>query len=154
MKIAATILSTLALGVVVVPAAKADYTVEEIAQGVEQCKQSFPANRIEAGNCELLRRLDIEQRLNRTYQKVIASLRERDEQKSIDHLRKAQRAWVKFREASCEVDVNDGSPPFDPECMANIAEDRILYLEGQLSGFCATQCAEGYKIPACKICDS
>jgi uncharacterized protein YecT (DUF1311 family) len=145
------IISILALGVVMSAAARADYTDKDITDGLEQCKKSVPVNRIEVGFCEEMRRLDVERRLNSAYQKLIASFRERGEQSSIEHLRKAQRAWIKFREASCELDPKDGSSPFDRDCMAAIAEDRILYFEGHISSFCENECSGEYKIPACKV---
>jgi hypothetical protein len=38
--------------------------------------------------------------------------------------------------------------------MARMAEDRILYFERHLDGFCEAKCSGDYRRPACKVCDS
>lgn len=84
-------------------------------------------------------------RLNDIYQEVVAAYTEIDSYLSedmgsaVETLREAQRAWVTFRDKTCEAEgfaMRGGSaePLLVYGCMRVLTEERIGHLEGMLEG--------------------
>lgn len=96
---------------------------------IEQKKRCSISNQIENNDC-ISREYNIsDAALNRTYKLLINHL--------IDpkSLKKAQLAWIKFRDLSCNYELSglgeDGSlPPYErAACLINLTEKRILDLK-------------------------
>jgi uncharacterized protein YecT (DUF1311 family) len=84
--------------------------------------------------------------LNTVYQAAIAMLEQwdadlpSDEKGGADALREAQRAWITFRDKTCEAEgyaMKGGSaePLLIYGCMRLVTEERAAHLQGMVEGF-------------------
>ncbi len=84
--------------------------------------------------------------LNEAYAGAVAAMREIDsylddgEKGAEDMLRKAQRAWIEYRDAACAADgyrMNGGSaePMVVYGCMARLSEEQTAFLNALTEGY-------------------
>lgn len=85
-------------------------------------------------------------RLNAAYKEVVAAYTQMDADlpedlgSGVETLREAQRAWITFRDLTCEAEgfaMRGGSaePLLVYGCMRALTEERIGHLEGMLEGY-------------------
>lgn len=85
-------------------------------------------------------------RLNAVYKQVVAAYSRLDEDlpkdlgSGVETVRKAQRAWISFRDLTCEAEgfaMRGGSaePLLVYGCMRALTEERIGHLQGMLDAF-------------------
>jgi uncharacterized protein YecT (DUF1311 family) len=135
--------------------ALANYTPQEIEEGVARCEKHPPGPQVEVNACAGLRAAKAELRLTRAYTELRALLKRTGEPGDADHLLRVQRAWIAFREVSCESRVKGTlSPLLHSGCMAAMADDRAADLEMALKDECDRSCFEGSGVMECKPCST
>jgi len=133
--------------------APAEYTPREIEEGVARCEKSPPGPQVEVNACAGLQAAKAEQRLTRAYTGLRALLKRFGEPGDAEHLLKVQRAWIAFREASCESrDRGTMVSMVQSGCIGEMADDRAKDLEAWLAEECDRNCVTGTEIKECRAC--
>jgi len=108
-----------------------DHLSKEYSVCIDKAVEGAWANMFEC-NGEELDRQDV--RLNNAYKKLMSKL-SRDRKKA---LLKAQRAWIKFREANCDYYLDPDGGKADrlnvSSCLVTMTATRAKDLEGMLEG--------------------
>jgi uncharacterized protein YecT (DUF1311 family) len=135
--------------------ALASYTPQEIEEGLAYCKQHPPGPQIEVNGCAEFRAANAELRLTRIYSALRSLLKKVGEPGAVAHLLKVQRAWIAFREASCEsTDRGSMVPMLHSGCMESMADERSASLEDWLRAECERSCRPESDVAECKPCST
>ena len=133
--------------------ARADYTPEEVATGLKWCKERTEINQITDNACAGYRAANAELRLTRAYANLRALLKKHREPDAVAHLLKVQRAWIAFREGSCESQEQGTlASSLFAGCMETMADERASDLEQSIQGLCEEYCPTESSESACKVC--
>lgn len=131
----------------------ADYTPQQIEDGIESCKKSPQDTQLEINTCAGYRAAKAELLLNATYQDIRALLKKFGEPGDAEHLLKVQRAWISFRELACESRMQGSmSAMVYSGCMARHAEQRTRDLKEMVEGECERSCGGSREEAVCKPC--
>jgi uncharacterized protein YecT (DUF1311 family) len=142
-----------ALAVFFAAPAFANYSPKEIEDGLEQCQKEPPGPQVEINGCADLRAAKAELRLTNAYSTLHALLKKVGEPGDVAHLLKVQRAWIAFREASCESDDRGSMVALlYSGCMESMADNRAAALETWLLAVCERSCGPGSDVKECKPC--
>jgi uncharacterized protein YecT (DUF1311 family) len=150
-------IATLVLGVIVGVAlsdsAHANYTPEEIEEGLKSCETRTEFNQITDNACAGYRAAKAELRLTRAYHSYRAMLKVFGGPRDTEHLLKVQRAWIAYREASCEShEQGTMMAMLYASCMQVMADERAAALEGAIQAECDRSCEEGSDVKECRAC--
>ena len=125
------------LALVLSSAARADLTDRDLADAVAACDKSEQVTQIEISACGGYKAEKVERQLNRTYQALMQMTQIGGAPGDAEHLRKVQRAWVRFRELACESrDRGSMVAWIHSRCMQRHAEVRIQDLESARRDLC------------------
>jgi len=135
--------------------ALADYTPQEIEEGLAYCEKHPPGPQVEVNGCAGFRAAKAELRLTRVYTALRSLLKSAGEPGDASHLLKVQRAWIAFREASCESnDRGTMVALIYSGCMETMADERAASLEAWLRNECERSCASESDVEECKPCST
>jgi uncharacterized protein YecT (DUF1311 family) len=138
-------------------ATSAAYTPQEIEAGLARCEKHPPGPQVEVNACAGYQAAKADLSLTDAYSRLREYLKKYGDPGDAEHLLKVQRAWIAYREATCQWESGDTGTMAAysySNCMREWANSRTFELTTALKVECEQHCQIATGADSCTFCST